>query len=491
MHDLALIGLELAVVATALALLVLDLWTPPEQKRYLGYLAAAVTGLIFLGSFAGVHPGVGILQSGPMPAFGGMFVLDELALFGKRFFLLTGFLVLLMSVDFAERFPAGVSEFYALVLLAVAGMMFATSANDFSLLFVSLELITVTFYILTSYQRRRVTSLEAGAKYLILGALSSAFLVYGIAFIFGVSGTLKFSVLHSASEAAAHSPLLKIGFVMLLAGLGFKLAMVPFQLWAPDVYQGAPAPVTALLAVGSKAAGMFLLLRVLHQALPPALLPAAVNLLSVLAGLTILYGNLAAIPQRNIKRLLGYSSIANAGYLLMGVVVTSSEGISAILYFLAGYLFTLLAAFIVISVATKRVEDKDLSALAGLHRRSPLLAAGMAMAMVSLAGVPPLAGFFGKFLLIKAALAQALVTPGFFWLLGVAIFGVLVSFYYYFGVIRAMYWEPAPDDASALEVSGPMSWALYTCMAGILFLGLFPNTVVNLTQFAAQALNLP
>jgi NADH-quinone oxidoreductase subunit N len=175
----------------------------------------------------------------------------------------------------------------------------------------------------------------------------------------------------------------------------------------------------------------------------------------------------------------------------MGVVVTSSEGISAILYFLAGYLFTLLAAFIVISVATKRLEDKDLSALAGLHRRSPLLAAGMAMAMVSLAGVPPLAGFFGKFLLIKAALAQALVTSGFFWLLGVAIFGVLVSFYYYFGVIRAMYWEPAPDDASALEVSGPMSWALYTCMAGILFLGLFPNTVVNLTQFAAQALNLP
>ncbi len=480
MHNLTIMGLEAAVVAAGLALLLLDLWTPPEQKRNLGFVAAAAVAIVFAGSFA-------ILLDRPEAAFGGMYMLDDLAIYFKRFFLLAAFFVLVLSVEFADRFETGVAEYYALVLFALAGMMFAASANDFALLFVSLELITVTFYVLTSYQRRRLRSVEAGVKYLILGALSSAFLVYGIALVFGASGTMNFSKLATVSTGMAGDPLLSLGLLLVFVGLAFKVAAVPFQIWAPDVYEGAPTPTTAFLAVGSKAAGIVLLLRVIHLAVP-ALSAQWSKLLIVVSGLSILYGSLCAIPQRNLKRLLGYSSIANAGYLLLGIAVMTPAGSAAVLYFLSGYLFTLMGAFLVLCLAIRQVDGEEISALAGLGQRSPLLAATMTFSMVSLAGVPPLAGFFGKFLLLKSAVAQAPTTPGLYCLLTIAIIGVVISLYYYFGVIRAIYWSPAPADSSPIELSMPSRLALYACMGGMLWLGLLPNSIVNLAELAVKSL---
>ncbi len=483
MNDLLVMGLEAAVLVAGLAVLLLDLWTPPAEKRNLGYAAAIAVGAILLASFAIVLPR-------PLAAFGGMFVLDEFALFFDRFFLLAALLVLVISVEFADRFETGVAEFYALILFALAGMMFAASANDFTLLFVSLELITVTFYVLTSFQRRQTQSLEAGVKYLILGALSSAFLVYGIALIYGTAGTMSFTRLAEAAPAVLDSRLLQTGLLLVLVGLGFKIAVVPFQIWAPDVYQGAPTPATAFLAVGSKAAGFVLLLRVLFTAVP-ALGPRWSRLLIVLSAVTILYGVLCAIPQRNLKRLMGYSSIANAGFLLLGVATLSRDGVSAVLYYLGGYLFTVLGAFAVICVALRHTEGEDIPALAGLHQRSPLLAATLAMAMVSLAGVPPLAGFFGKFLLLKSALMVAGDQPALYVLVAVAVVGVVISLYYYFGVIRAMYWPAEPVEQGHLppiQLSRPLRWSLLLCIAGMLWLGVLPGMVVNLANLAAQTL---
>jgi NADH-quinone oxidoreductase subunit N len=485
MNDLAVIGLEIAVVAVGLLLLLLDWRTPPEQKRKLGYVAAVAAGLIFLGSFA-------VLLPEARTAFGGMYVLDELALFFKRFFLLAAVLVLLLAVEFADRFDAGITEFYSLIFFALAGMMLAASANDFTLLFVALELITITFYVLTSFQRRRLPSLEAGVKYLILGALSSAFLVYGIALVFGASGTLSFSKLAqllTESRPLAGSRLLALGLLLVFVALGFKIAAVPFQVWAPDVYQGSPTPATAFLAVGSKAAGVVLLLRVIYLA-APSITTHWNTLLLVVSALTILYGSLCAIPQRNLKRLMGYSSIANAGFLLLGITARSEQGSAAILFYLGGYLFAVVAVFTVLCLALRPADGEDISALAGLHRRSPLLAATLALAMVSLAGAPPLAGFFGKFLLLKAVVAQAPFDPRLYWLVVAAVIGVVISLYYYFGVIRAIYWSPDPPDLSPIPLSRPILASLYLCLGGMLWLGVFPNSIVNLAELAVTTLQL-
>ncbi|MBI2929407.1 MAG: NADH-quinone oxidoreductase subunit N [Verrucomicrobia bacterium] len=479
-----LITLEILVVLAGLALLLVDLWTPAEKKRRLGYYAAAALGVVFLLSFAKFTG-----ADGGGSAFGGMFLQDSLALFFKRFFLLAAILVLLMSVEFADRFEAGIAEYYALILFALSGMMIAASANDFILVFVALELITVTFYVLTSFQRRRVQSLEAGVKYLILGALAAAFMVFGIALIFGTANTTNFGLVAFKARELMNTPVFILGLLLVLVGLGFKIAAFPFQIWAPDVYQGAPTPTTAFLAVGSKAAGFALLLRMLFSAVPDVALGWE-KLLMIVAAVTILYGNLCAIPQRNLKRLLGYSSIANAGYLLLGVAALTTAGSAAILYFFAGYLFTVLAAFTVIALVARHAETEDISTLAGLNQRSPLLAASMTLAMVSLAGVPPLAGFFGKFLLLKAVAEQAVSYWPYWWLLAVAIVGVVISLYYYFGVIRAIYWSGETPDLTPIEVSRPIRYALYACAAGMLYLGLFPGAVVNLATEAVKALRL-
>jgi NADH-quinone oxidoreductase subunit N len=368
-------------------------------------------------------------------------------------------------------------------------MMCAASANDFSVLFVSVELITVAFYVLVGFQRNRLASLEAGIKYLILGALASAFLVFGIALVFGTTGHLDFAGVMNETRLRGGEPLLQVGLLMVLLGLAFKLAAVPMQIWAPDVYQGAPTPTAAFLAIGSKAAGVVLLLRLLFIAAPEATQGWG-RLLIALAMASILYGNLCAIPQRNLKRLLGYSSIAHAGYLLVGVAAMSASGQAAVLFYLGAYLFTVLAAFAVIAVVFQQLGTEDIAGLAGLHQRSPLLAAALTLAMVSLAGVPPLAGFFGKFLLLMAAVEAGAVDPAYYALVGVAIFGVVVSFYYYFGVVRAIFWSEPKVVEPSPSISLPLRWALSLCMAAMVLLGVAPGWLVAAGRTAVAPLGL-
>jgi NADH-quinone oxidoreductase subunit N len=494
--NIALVSHEWLVIALGAGLLLADLWLPAPAKRKLGYVAALGVGAILLYSLLAftVEPG------GVQYAFNKMYVLDGLALFFKRFFLVAALLVLLMSVEYADCFQTGIGEFYALLLFALSGMLFASSVNDFALLFVSLELITVTFYVLASFERTRLTSLEAGVKYLILGALSTSFTVFGIALVYGISHQLNFGGLAAVAGQYSGNRLLLCGLVLVMAGLGFKIAAFPFQIWAPDVYQGAPSPTTAFLAVGSKAAGFVLLLRVLFTAVP-AVTAQWSNLLIVISAMTILYGNLCAIPQRNIKRLMGYSSIAHAGYMLLGIAALavslahgaqpSTAGASAVLYYLSGYLFTVLGAFTVICLVLRQVEGEDIAGLAGLNQRSPLLAATMTLAMVSLAGIPPLAGFFGKFLLLKSVITEAPAHPGYYCLAFTAVAGVIISLYYYFGVVRAIYWSRETPNLAPIPTSGPIRLSLYACAAGMLFLGVCPAPMVNLADQAVQVLALP
>jgi NADH-quinone oxidoreductase subunit N len=478
-----LLSHEWLVLALALGLLLGDLWLPQPARPKLGYVAALGCAAIFLYSIIAVRAPAHY----PELAFGHMFALDGLALFFKRFFLLAAVLVLLMSVEFSDRIATGIAEYYSLLLLALLGMLFASSANNFALLFVSLELITVSFYVLTSFQRGRLESLEAGVKYLIIGALSTGFTVFGIALVYGQGGTLDFDQLSAVAGQHTHDKIFLMGLLLIMVGLGFKIAAFPFQIWAPDVYQGAPIPTTAFLAIGSKAAGFALLLRVLFTAVPAVTMEWK-NVLIFISGLTILYGNLCAIPQRNLKRLLGYSSIAHAGYLLLGVAALSTAGRAAMLYYLSGYLFTVLGAFTVICLVMRQLEGEDISALAGLHQRSPLLASTMTLAMVSLAGLPPLAGFFGKFLLLKSVLAHATAHHGYYCLAFTAITGVVISLYYYFGVIRAIYWSRDAVDLSPIRNSVPVQLAIYLCIGGMFFLGLFPDGVVNLADSAVKTL---
>jgi NADH-quinone oxidoreductase subunit N len=480
--NLGLLSHEWLVVGLGLTLLLADLWLQPAARRKLGYVAALGVGLILAYSLVVVRVAPDPSQYG----FGRMYVLDGLALFFKRFFLITALIVLLMSVDFADRIQIGIAEYYALILFALTGMLFASSANDFTLLFVSLELITVTFYVLTSFQRAQVTSLEAGVKYLIIGALSTSFTVFGIALVYGISGKLNFGDLYASAGQFSSNRIFLFGLLLVMVGLGFKIAAFPFQIWAPDVYQGAPAPTTAFLAVGSKAAGFVLLLRVLFFAVPDITRQWS-NLLIIMSGVTILYGNLCAIPQRNVKRLFGYSSIAHAGYMLLGIAALSQAGQSAVLYYLGGYLFTVLGAFIVICLVMRTVESEDITALAGLNQRSPLLATTMTLAMISLAGIPPLAGFFGKFLLFKSIVAQAANHPGYYCLAFTALAGVVISLYYYFGLVRAIYWSKEPRDLSEIPLSTPIRITIYACIFGMFFLGLFPGWMLNLASKAVSS----
>jgi NADH-quinone oxidoreductase subunit N len=483
--NLSLISLEVCVTALGLVVLLADLWLPPERKKLLGYAAAAGLGFLLIISFTGYGS-----CTVPGEAFQDMFVQDALSIFFKRFFLLAAVLVLLMIAEFSDQIPAGISEYYSLVLFALVGMLFASSANNFALLFVSLELITVSFYVLTSFQRGRLVSLEAGVKYLIIGALSTSFTVFGIALVWGTSGKFSFTELSAVAAQMGGNKLFLFGLLFVMVGLGFKIAAFPFQIWAPDVYQGAPTPTTAFLAIGSKAAGFVLLLRVLFTAVP-AITAHWANVLILISGITILYGNLCAIPQQNVKRLLGYSSIAHAGYLLLGVAAMAgaktSAGGAAMLYYLSGYLFTVLGAFLVITLAMRHLENEDLSGLAGLGRRSPLLGATLTLSMVSLAGLPPLAGFFGKFLLLKSVIDLGPANHCYYWLAFTALVGVVISIYYYFGVVRVIYWGQS-NDTLPIRISCPLRFAIFLCIAGMLWLGLFPSALLRLAQDGAAAL---
>lgn len=480
--NLYAIQLEVLLVVLGVTVLLADAFRPVADRRALGVLLGTLVGVLFLYSFA--------LRPVEEPVFHGMYRLDAFALYFKRLFLVATALVLVISAEFAPRIEAGVAEFYSLMLFAATGMLLIASVNDFILLFVALELVTITFYILASYLRRQIPSLEAGTKYLILGALSSGFTVYGIAYIFGTTGTTNFATLNAQLSTANLQPTaaFTFGVVLVLTGLGFKIASVPFQIWAPDVYQGAPTPVTAFLAVGSKAAGFALLLRVLYAGLLPVQ-SVWVLLLVVLAGATLVYGNLGALPQRNLKRLMGYSSIGHAGYLLMGVAAANALGAGAVLFYLGQYAFTNLCAFLAIVAVTNATGTDEIGGYAGLGRRAPMLGLALFLAMASLAGVPPLSGFFGKFQLFAAVMERAGTDSRYYWLAGIGAAAVVVSLYFYFNVGRAIYLEEAADP-TAIPVGLPTRVALWVCMAAMIGLGIFQRPLVEMSVTAASVFGL-
>src|SRR5437667_10138844 len=395
-------SLEIAVLTLGMVILMLEAFAERIDKRILAFAA--------IGALIAVLIGTWFLAPSPAQeqatGFWSFYTADPLSIFFKRFALLTTILVLIMMIDYAPVVVASIpsakkqtslGEFFAIPIFTCAGLMYLVSAIDFVFIFVSLELVTISFYVLVSFTRHNPATLEAGVKYLVLSALSTAFLVYGITWIFGVTGqtSLQRITVALADPAIETGPAL-FGMVLVLVALGFKIAAVPFQMWVPDVYQGAPTPVTAFLSVGSKAAGFVVLLRVLQ---PFFMLPQMERLLTMIALLTLLYGNLAALPQSNLKRLLAYSSIGHAGYLLIGVVSLAGEAIS---FYLVAYLLMTLLSFAVLIVVAKQTGE-NIKDFDGLAKRSPFLAFAMLIAMVSLSGVPFTAGSLGKFYISYAA----------------------------------------------------------------------------------------
>src|SRR6266403_19753 len=377
--------LDIAVLVLGITILLLETFAAKIGKKTFAY--AGVVGLtaVLLASFF-LAPEPSTQQTS---GFWNFYTADALSIFFKRFTLVTTIIVLVMMIDYTQvlRSAAGhassnLGEFFSLPLLTCAGLMYLVSAIDFIFIFVSLELITISFFVLVSFPRRNPIALEAGVKYLILGGLSTAFLVYGITWIFGATGETNLARITAAfSSGKIDNHAATFGAVLVLVGLGFKIAAVPFQMWVPDVYQGAPTPVTAFLSVGSKAAGFVVLLRVLQ---PFLVMPRMERLLVFVALFTLIYGNLAALPQTNLKRLLAYSSIAHAGYLLVGVVCLAGE---AVVFYLVAYLLMTLLSFAVLVAVAKQTGD-NIEDFNGLAKRSPFLAFAMLIAMASLAGLP-------------------------------------------------------------------------------------------------------
>ncbi|HJY20420.1 MAG TPA: NADH-quinone oxidoreductase subunit N [Chthoniobacterales bacterium] len=464
--------LEVAVLVLGTVILLIESFSSKLDRRYLGYAALVGLTLIFLATFR-----VAPQTASSSAPFWDFYSADTTSLFFKRIALATTAGVIVMIFDFAPLVATGIQgatpqsglgEFFALPLFTCAGLMWMSSAIDFVLIFVSLELVTISFYVLVGFTRRNPASLEAAVKYLVLSAVATGFLVYGITWIFGATGETNLQKITTAlSRPGLEQNAALFGAVLVIIALGFKIAAVPFHIWVADVYQGAPTPVTAYLSVGSKAAGFVVLLRVLD---PFLLLPQMQTLLVAIAVLTLIYGNLAALPQTNVKRLLAYSSIAHAGYLLVAVVSFSGR---AVAFYLVAYLLMTLLSFAVLILVSQPGGDQ-LESFAGLSQRSPFLAFAMLVAMASLAGVPFTAGFLGKFLVFDAAIATH-----HFGLVVVAIVTVGAGFYYYFKVVRAIYWDAPSSSTDKIIVSPLTRAALIALIAGTFVLGVYPQPIFD------------
>jgi len=459
--------LEIDVLILGMAILLFETFAAKINKKTFAYAGIVGLTLVLIATFF-LAPD----QSGQgATGLWSFYTADALAIYFKRFTLVTTIIVLVMMIDYAPTIrnaeTSNLGEFFSLPLLTCAGLMYLVSAIDFVFIFISLELVTISFFVLVSVPRRNQIALEAGVKYLILGALSTAFLVYGITWIFGVTGETNLQRIAAAfSSGKVEVYAATFGAVLVLVGLGFKIAAVPFQIWVPDVYQGAPTPVTAFLSVGSKAAGFVVLFRVLQ---PFLMLPNMQRLVALLALLTVVYGNLAALPQNNLKRLLGYSSIAHAGYLLIGVVCLDGR---AVTFYLSAYLLMTLLSFAVMILVTQQTGE-EISNFEGLATRAPFLAFAMLLGMASLAGLPLTAGFFGKFFIFASAIAQqqtALVVAG--------IVTVACGFYYYLKVVRAMYWQPA-SKGDAITVSILSRAIIILLIVGTIVFGVYPQPLWN------------
>ncbi len=479
--------LEALTVTLGIVLLMAEAFCSCKSKAWVGI--SAVIGLaVILGlTFCAIGPDAKPDAEWAKWPLWNFYNFDGLAKFYKIFALVTTILVLLLAVDYRKilaRFTEtpesenGTGEFYCLPVFACAGMMWLASAKDLAGAFVALELVTVTFYILVAYMRRNVGSLEAGVKYLILGALSTGFLVYGIAWVYGSTGTMNLAEISNRLPHISNPTPLLFGVALVMVGLGFKIGAVPMQVWIPDVYQGAPTPTTAFLSVGSKAAGFILTIRFLEPFLASELTRGPVlTLLLILACATLLFGNLAAIPQTNFKRLLAYSSIAHAGFLLLALAAWKpetaiSEGsVNVVSFYLATYLLMTLGVFFVLAQVRIQRDGERIRDFNGLGKTNPQLALALTVLLAALAGVPLTAGFIGKFLVFSLAVEAKL-----WWGVGIAFIAAAAGFYYYFNVVRAMWWtEPADDKAIVLPCISKLCIALLTI--AVLVLGFWPQPI--------------
>ncbi|MSR23991.1 MAG: NADH-quinone oxidoreductase subunit N [Nitrospiraceae bacterium] len=483
LSDLVAILPELIVIGAACLVFALDPLTPPSRKDWLAWFSVAALAACAYLTISRMGTSVS--------AFSDLVILDPFAGFWKLLLYgVTGFTILL-SLAYLKAARLNLGEYYGFILLSLAGMMVMVSAADLLTIYLGMELMSLSLYVLAGFKRFEARSLEAAAKYFVLGAFSSGIMLYGISLLYGVSGSTRLSAIAVAvTTRGLDDPMLTLAMILLIVGFGFKIAAVPFHMWTPDVYEGSPTSVTAFMAVASKAASFAAFLRVFLEGLG-GLKANWYVLFLILCLATLALGNVVAIVQTNIKRMLAYSSIANAGYALIGVVVSGyvpadraaqAFGLSSVMLYLVIYSFMTLGAFAVIAMLRKDgVEGDEIDDYAGLAKRQPVAAFLMLAFMASLAGIPPTAGFIGKFYLFMAAVKADLA-----WLAVVGVLFAAVSAYYYLRVVMVMYMrEPEAAGAEFRLVTSPvLAVALACAFAGVLVFGLYPNPLVS---FATQA----
>ncbi|HEX9757724.1 MAG TPA: NADH-quinone oxidoreductase subunit N [Nitrospiria bacterium] len=469
-NDLILLSPEIFMTLLLCVVLLFDFVFPKWNKTVLAWI-----------SVAGIAVTIGILlwlystgTTGTL--FKGMFSQDRYAIFFKIIILVSTTFVFLISLDYLRKVEYFKGEYYFLLLLSALGMMLMASANDFLSLFITLEFATFGFYILVAYLRENLRSNEAGLKFFILGVFTASILAYGISLIFGETGTILFPEI--AQMNPAMTPGLVLGFLLIFVALAFKIGAVPFHNWVPDIYEGAPTPITAFLSIAPKAAAIAVLLRVFFSTFSE-FKPEWVYLIVLVSIVSMTYGNIVAISQKNIKRLLAYSGIAQIGNILIGVAAGTKMGGDSILFYLLTYLFANIGAFAVV-VAFSNVTNSDTIAdYSGLNRRSPLLALALFIFLLSLAGVPPLAGFIGKIYLFAAAMKEQLFT-----LVIVGLINIVISMYYYLVVVKKIY-IGEPTDSSPIYVPSSIKAVIYVSLAGVLILGVYPRPFINIVVESA------
>lgn len=491
--DLQLIAPELILTVCACLALVMEVILPYRKSKLVAYFALLGVGLAF------VSLGLqwwSVSDSLPLDGFYGMVRIDGFALLFKAIFLVGAALAIAISTRYLDIEGEQHGEYYALVLFATVGMMFLACGYDLIALYISLELMALTFYVLVAFTKREKRSNEAAMKYFLLGAFSSGILLYGMSLLYGIAGSTNLGEIgHSVATIASATPLgeavgpslrpmLLLGMIALAAGLFFKIAAVPFHMWAPDAYEGAPTSVTAFLSTGSKAASFALYARIFIEALNSMRADWA-PLLGLVAAITIMVGNWAAVTQENSKRLLAYSSISNAGYLLLGLVAGNSYGYTGLMIYLLVYTLMNMGAFgIVISLRRRGIIGDNVDDMAGLAQKAPGMAAMMTIFMLSLGGLPITGGFIGKYFLFGGLLQRGAAEgkSWYYWLAGWAIINTVVSFYYYIRFIKVMYLGDRIADDKPLALSPALQTALAVSVAGIIFIGVYPQPLINLTQ---------
>jgi NADH-quinone oxidoreductase subunit N len=466
---------ELIILSTALIVLLLDLII--VEKDFLGYLSlfGVIVALFF--SLSPVTPFGSFFSS--------MLIVDRFTIFFDLLFLLASSITILLSLHYLTIEENVHGEYYTLLLLATLGMMLMVKASDLIVVFLGIETLSLAIYILAGYLRTEVKSNESAMKYFLLGAFSTAFLLYGIALIYGATGSTNLASIATAirNTSLLQNPLLLLSMGLILIGFGFKVSLVPFHMWTPDVYEGAPTSITAFMAVGVKAAAFSSFLRVFLSSFPE-LKPTWTELLWILSVLTMTVGNVIAISQDNIKRMLAYSSIAHAGYLLIGMIAGGELGISSMLYYLLAYTLMNLGAFgVVMAYGTKQQENVLIKDYAGLGFKYPVLGFCMSVFMFSLAGIPPLSGFVGKFYIFSSAIKE-----GYLWLTIIGVLNSLISVYYYLRVTVLMYMRE-PGKEVALALANPALVAALTITTFFTIqMGVFPAAYLDLARMSTEML---